>query len=109
MHLSRALPPDNPLLFSLYSSFIQPFFLFSRAICSAIDKLDKEPWEAVRAEMVEEKGLLPSVADRIGEFVLFKGEPKQLLAQLSAPGEGYLLTFLLSCFLALCCCCYPLV
>ena len=26
-------------------------------ICSAIDKLDKEPWEAVRAEMVEQKGL----------------------------------------------------
>lgn len=24
-----------------------------RPICSAIDKLDKEPWEAVRAEMVE--------------------------------------------------------
>lgn len=28
-----------------------------RPICSAIDKLDKEPWEAVRAEMVKEKGL----------------------------------------------------
>ncbi len=26
-------------------------------ICSAIDKLDKEPWEVVRAEMVEQKGL----------------------------------------------------
>ena len=26
-------------------------------ICSAIDKLDKEPWEAVRAEMVDQKGL----------------------------------------------------
>lgn len=28
-----------------------------RTICSAIDKLDKEPWEAVKAEMVNEKGL----------------------------------------------------
>lgn len=28
-----------------------------RTICSAIDKLDKEPWETVRTEMVEEKGL----------------------------------------------------
>ena len=25
-------------------------------ICSAIDKLDKEPWEVVRAEMVDQKG-----------------------------------------------------
>ena len=33
-----------------------------RTICSAIDKLDKEPWSAVRAEMVEEKGLDPAVS-----------------------------------------------
>ena len=33
-----------------------------RTICSAIDKLDKEPWEAVRREMVEEKGLDPEVS-----------------------------------------------
>ena len=26
-------------------------------ICSAIDKLDKEPWVVVRAEMVDQKGL----------------------------------------------------
>lgn len=32
-----------------------------RAICSAIDKLDKETWEAVRAEMVDQKGLAPEV------------------------------------------------
>lgn len=30
-----------------------------RPICSAIDKLDKEPWAAVRAEMVDQKGLSP--------------------------------------------------
>lgn len=28
-----------------------------RPICSAIDKLDKEPWPEVRREMVEDKGL----------------------------------------------------
>ena len=33
-----------------------------RTICSAIDKLDKEPWAAVRAEMVEQKGLAPEVS-----------------------------------------------
>jgi histidyl-tRNA synthetase len=32
-----------------------------RTICSAIDKLDKERWEVVRAEMVDEKGLSPQV------------------------------------------------
>lgn len=54
-----------------------------RPICSAIDKLDKEPWEAVRAEMVEEKGLPGDVADRIGEFVVLRGEPRELLAKLT--------------------------
>lgn len=32
-----------------------------RPICSAIDKLDKEPWPIVRAEMVDQKGLDPAV------------------------------------------------
>ena len=43
-----------------------------RAICSAIDKLDKEPWEVVRCEMVEEKGLPGPVADKIGEMVVLR-------------------------------------
>lgn len=43
-----------------------------RPICSAIDKLDKEPWSTVRAEMVEEKGLDPVAADRIGEMVVLR-------------------------------------
>jgi len=46
-----------------------------RSICSAVDKLDKEPWSEVRREMVDEKGLAGDVADRIGEFVVLKGEP----------------------------------
>ena len=46
-----------------------------RTICSAVDKLDKEPWEEVKREMVEDKGLKPEVADQIGTFVLQKGEP----------------------------------
>jgi histidyl-tRNA synthetase len=53
-----------------------------RPICSAIDKLDKEPWEAVKEEMVIEKGLEESVADKIGEFVVLKGKPRDLLAKL---------------------------
>ncbi|KAG2427701.1 hypothetical protein HYH02_014533 [Chlamydomonas schloesseri] len=56
-----------------------------RPICSAIDKLDKEPWEVVKAEMVNDKGLPEAVADTIGQFVVLRGEPMALLARLSAP------------------------
>ena len=52
-----------------------------RPICSAVDKLDKSPWSEVKNEMVQEKGLSPEVADRIGEFVLNCGEPKALLTE----------------------------
>ncbi|EWC45227.1 hypothetical protein DRE_05954 [Drechslerella stenobrocha 248] len=44
-----------------------------RPISSAVDKLDKSPWEEVRKEMTEQKGLDPEVADKIGGFVLKKG------------------------------------
>ncbi|KAJ8919497.1 hypothetical protein NQ315_002118 [Exocentrus adspersus] len=45
-----------------------------RAICSAVDKLDKSPWEEVRKEMIEEKGLSEESADRIGEYVRLNGK-----------------------------------
>ena len=44
-----------------------------RTISSAVDKLDKSPWEDVRKEMVEEKELAEDVADRIWQFVQKKG------------------------------------
>jgi len=53
-----------------------------RTICSAVDKLDKEPWEEVKREMVEDKGLKPEVADKIGTFVLKKGPPWDLFNEL---------------------------
>ena len=49
-----------------------------RTICSAVDKLDKEPWSEVRREMVEDKGLTPEVADKIGVLVVQKGEPWEM-------------------------------
>lgn len=58
-----------------------------RTICSAIDKLDKEPWETVRLEMVEDKGLPGYVADKVGDFVKLKGEPHQLLEKLLDPSH----------------------
>lgn len=46
-------------------------------------QLDKEPWEEVRREMTEEKGLQESVADRIGTFVTYKGPPQELHAKVN--------------------------
>lgn len=55
-----------------------------RIICSAVDKLDKEPWSEVKREMVEDKGLSPEVADKIGIFVVQKGEPWEMYNSLIA-------------------------
>ncbi|XP_033631513.1 histidine--tRNA ligase, cytoplasmic-like isoform X2 [Asterias rubens] len=52
-----------------------------RTICSSVDKLDKTFWEDVRAEMIDEKGLDPVAADKIGKFVQMKGGP-ELIDQL---------------------------
>ncbi|KAI0347935.1 histidyl-tRNA synthetase [Trametopsis cervina] len=54
-----------------------------RSISSAVDKLDKLPWEEVKKEMTNEKGLDPAVADKIGEYVKHKGGPS-LLEQLQS-------------------------
>ena len=49
-----------------------------RTISSAVDKLDKLPWDDVRKEMVDEKGLDPAAADRIGEYVVLSGDASLL-------------------------------
>ncbi|PFH46653.1 hypothetical protein AMATHDRAFT_69300 [Amanita thiersii Skay4041] len=54
-----------------------------RTISSAVDKLDKMAWADVKKEMTEEKGLEPTVADKIGEYVKHKGK-ESLLEQLLA-------------------------
>ena len=48
-------------------------------ICSSIDKLDKEPWEAVATELMTEKGLSQEQVDNLKKFVLFKGTVSELL------------------------------
>ena len=63
-----------------------------RSICSAVDKLDKESWEEVRREMVEDKGLEPGVADAVGRLVTLKaplGSPHELLAQLAGEASPF--------------------
>jgi histidyl-tRNA synthetase len=57
-----------------------------RTISSAVDKLDKLPWEEVRKEMIDEKGLGAEVADKIGEYVVQKGQ-KDLLSKLQADAK----------------------
>jgi hypothetical protein len=43
------------------------------AICSSIDKLDKQPWSEVAVELIEEKGVPADVVDKIGPIVQHKG------------------------------------
>lgn len=57
-----------------------------KPICSSVDKLDKSPWEEVRKEMVEEKGLSPESADKIATFVTLNGSI-QLVHQLLKESE----------------------
>ncbi|KAF5730728.1 histidine--tRNA ligase [Tripterygium wilfordii] len=61
-----------------------------RTICSSVDKLDKQPFEQIKKEMVEEKGLSVEIADKIGTFVKFRGRPMELLAKLGEEGSEFL-------------------
>jgi histidyl-tRNA synthetase len=49
-----------------------------KTICSAIDKLDKEPWSTVAEELLE-KGLEPQTVEKIGKFVLHRGKIDDVL------------------------------
>ncbi|XP_015054916.1 histidine--tRNA ligase, cytoplasmic [Solanum pennellii] len=53
-----------------------------RTICSSIDKLDKQSFEQIKKEMVDEKGLSNEISDRIGTFVKWRGPPVELLSKL---------------------------
>lgn len=50
-----------------------------KAICSSVDKLDKEPWEKVREELITMKGLTKEMTDNLERFVKLVGKPKELL------------------------------
>ena len=53
-----------------------------KIVCSSIDKLDKEPWEKVKAELIEVKGITEEQAERLKQFVTLKDKPKILLEKL---------------------------
>jgi histidyl-tRNA synthetase len=40
-----------------------------KAICSSIDKLDKESWETVRDELIHMKGLTEEMCNKLEVFV----------------------------------------
>ncbi|KAI3853953.1 hypothetical protein MKX03_024179 [Papaver bracteatum] len=61
-----------------------------RTICSSVDKLDKQEFEKIKKEMVEEKGLTAEVADRIGALVKKRGPPLELLSELKQQGSQFL-------------------
>ncbi|XP_027342291.1 histidine--tRNA ligase, cytoplasmic [Abrus precatorius] len=61
-----------------------------RTICSSIDKLDKQSFQQIRKEMVEEKGLTAETADRIETFVKEKGSPLALLSKFKQEGSAFL-------------------
>lgn len=53
-----------------------------KAICSSIDKLDKEPWKNVRDELINMKGLTEEMCDKLEVFVQYKGKPWEMLQKL---------------------------
>ena len=52
-----------------------------RTVCSSIDKLDKQSWETVRAELVNSKGVDAGAAAQIGRFAEIRGSPRDVLAK----------------------------
>ncbi|XP_074572908.1 histidine--tRNA ligase, cytoplasmic-like [Curcuma longa] len=61
-----------------------------RTVCSSIDKLDKQPFEQIKKELVEEKGLSTEIADKIGTFVKRRGPPLEILSELKREGSQFL-------------------
>lgn len=61
-----------------------------RTVCSSIDKLDKQSFEQVKKELVDEKGLATETADRIGIFVKKRGSSLELLSELKDMNSPFL-------------------
>ncbi|KAI9320413.1 histidyl-tRNA synthetase [Dichotomocladium elegans] len=53
-----------------------------RSVSSAVDKLDKLSWDQVKREMIDDRGIDASIAERIGEYVKLKGG-RELLENLA--------------------------
>lgn len=58
-----------------------------KTTCSSIDKLDKEPWDTVRNEMIAIKGLSESCVDKIGSIIQLRGPPTRVLEEILSNTE----------------------
>lgn len=61
-----------------------------RTVCSSVDKLDKQSFDQVKKELVEEKGLTVETADKIGSFVKKRGPPLEILSDLKQDGSQFM-------------------
>ncbi|KAK3140710.1 hypothetical protein QOZ80_5AG0404720 [Eleusine coracana subsp. coracana] len=61
-----------------------------RTVCSSIDKLDKQTFEQVKKELVDEKGISNEVADAIGNLVKTRGHPLEVLEELRKEGSKFM-------------------
>ena len=57
-----------------------------KIVCSSVDKLDKEEWNTVKAELLS-KGVSEEQADKLWEYVQLKDKPKELLKKLETLNE----------------------
>ena len=57
-----------------------------RAVCSSVDKLDKEEWDTVKKELIE-KGITEEQSEKLWTFVQLKDKPKVLLEKLKTNNE----------------------
>ncbi|EDO16593.1 hypothetical protein Kpol_520p14 [Vanderwaltozyma polyspora DSM 70294] len=58
-----------------------------RKISSAVDKLDKSPWDVVKKEITEEKGQSEETANKIGEYVKLNGSLQEVYDKLNSDPE----------------------
>ncbi|CAD6334606.1 unnamed protein product [Miscanthus lutarioriparius] len=61
-----------------------------RTVCSSIDKLDKQTFEQVKKELVNEKGISNETADEIGNLVKTRGPPLEVLMELRKEGSKFM-------------------
>ncbi|CAN6326551.1 unnamed protein product [Urochloa humidicola] len=61
-----------------------------RTVCSSIDKLDKQKFEQVKKELVDEKGISNETADEIGNLVNTRGHPLEVLLKLRKEGSKFM-------------------
>lgn len=76
---------NRKLLDSMVQSIGAPLQKFA-IICSSIDKLDKESWEEVERELIEDKGLTKEMTTKLHKFIVVKGEPQEMIKLIESEG-----------------------